>query len=580
MQGDSAVRLSATSEYQPAPTGAAAAPSSTGADSPSPARPPSTSDAPKPACRIRRAEGSGFSSELESQLHSRLRLATMILASGYFAVGVRSLIFETAWLRTSDHLLIFFMTLLMAGMAAMLWQKHVLSMCWLRRLELVIFGSVVLHFCWIDVRVLEDLTSTVLIGTRNEILGWRLGNVDNNLRWFVLIVIYGVFIPNTGRRCALYVTAMAALHVGLTLGVGLIFDRLGLFLTALTPDTVIFLGLGVAIAVFGSAKIAALQEEAFVSRRLGQYQLKQRLGIGGMGEVYLAEHLLLRRPCVVKLIRPDRRDESTAQARFEREVKTTATLTHWNTVAIFDYGHTVDGTFYYVMEYLPGLTLQELVARHAAMPPGRVVHVLRQVCAALHEAHGIGLIHRDIKPSNIMLCPLGGLHDVAKLLDFGLVQSHSLAERGSEGKLTREGYIVGTPDFMSPEQAQDSELIDARSDIYSLGAVAYYLLTGSPPFVRKTAMQVVVAHAHEQVPPLCAKHPDVPPELEAVVLRCLEKRPERRWADARALEQALAEVADRVPWTEEQAEAWWQQRPLPTLADEAHAPTLLTAAAR
>jgi serine/threonine-protein kinase len=370
-------------------------------------------------------------------------------------------------------------------------------------------------------------------------------------------VLYGVFIPNTGRRCALVVLAMAALHLAITLSMGVIVDRLVDFLTLIAPDLVIFMGVAVAIAIFGSAKIAALQQEAFASRRLGQYQLVRQLGSGGMGEVYLAEHLLLRRPCVVKLIRPERRDESTVQARFEREVMTTATLRHWNTVAVFDYGHTEDGTFYYVMEYLPGLTLQELVSRWGPMPPARVVHVLRQVCAALHEAHSIGLIHRDIKPSNIMICQLGGLHDVAKLLDFGLVQTHTLADP-SDGKLTREGYIVGTPDFMSPEQAQDSELLDARADLYSLGAVAYFLLTGHPPFVRKTAMQVVVAHSHEAVPPLRSENPSVPTELEAVIMRCLEKRPERRYPSARDLERDLEEIARQLPWTEDDADAWWQ----------------------
>jgi tRNA A-37 threonylcarbamoyl transferase component Bud32 len=558
MPSESVVRLSATSEYRPDP-GRARTP------------------APGPQCRIRREAGSGFHSELAALLHGRLRVVTMILASGYLAVGIRNLALFASWITPADHLIVFSMTALMALCAALLWRQSLLSLCWLRRIELLVFAAVVLHFAWLNTRVFDDLQSTLLVGTRNELLGWRLGNVDNTLRWFILVVLYGVFIPNTGRRCGFVVIAMAALHLAITLIMGVFLDRLPLFLTNLAPDLVIFMGVAVAIAIFGSAKIAALQQEAFASRRLGQYQLKRQLGVGGMGEVYLAEHLLLRRPCVVKLIRPDRKDESTAQVRFEREVMTTATLRHWNTVAIFDYGHTDDGAFYYVMEYLPGLTLQEIVARSGPLPPARVVHILRQLCGALHEAHGIGLIHRDIKPSNIMLCQLGGLHDVAKLLDFGLVQTHTLADP-SDGRLTREGYIVGTPDFMAPEQAQDSELIDARADIYSLGAMAYFLLSGAPPFVRKTPMQVVVAHSHEPVPPLRTKRPEVPPELEAVILRCLEKRPERRFPSARALEQALAPLAERMPWTEEDAEAWWQGRDWAAAPSPADAPTLVTTA--
>ena len=185
---------------------------------------------------------------------------------------------------------------------------------------------------------------------------------------------------------------------------------------------------------------------------LGQYRLKQVLGFGGMGAVYLAEHVLLRRPCAIKLIRPDQAGDPRTLIRFEREVQATATLTHSNTVEIFDYGHAEDGTFYYVMEYLPGMNLEDLVEQHGPMPPERAVHLLRQVCQALREAHGIGLIHRDIKPSNIFACERGKVYDVAKLLDFGLVKGFGLA--GDDAKLTREGAFTGSPAFMSPEQAR------------------------------------------------------------------------------------------------------------------------------
>src|SRR5262249_18203554 len=206
------------------------------------------------------------------------------------------------------------------------------------------------------------------------------------------------------------------------------------------------------------------------ARQLGQYHLGRRIGAGGMGEVYLAEHQLLKRPCALKLIRPDSVADPTALARFEREVRLTATLSHPNTVEVYDYGRTEAGVYYYVMEYLPGLSLAELVERHGPLPPGRAVYLLRQVCRSLGEAHAAGLIHRDIKPSNIFVSRRGGVDDVAKLLDFGL----ALPPAGyGEPELSGEGWILGTPQFMSPEQAQGGADLDGRSDIYSLGAVAY-----------------------------------------------------------------------------------------------------------
>ena len=199
-----------------------------------------------------------------------------------------------------------------------------------------------------------------------------------------------------------------------------------------------------------------------------------------MGEVYLAEHRLLKRPCAVKLIHPHRASDPHLLQRFEREVQATAQLTHTNTVEMFDYGHTEDGTFYYVMEYLPGLSLAELVEKHGPLPPARAVHLLMQTCDALSEAHSRGLIHRDIKPGNIFSAQRGGYYDVAKLLDFGLAKP--ISADSVPVQLTQDGSITGSPLYMSPEQAIGDSEPDERSDIYSLGAVAYYLLTGRPPF--------------------------------------------------------------------------------------------------
>jgi serine/threonine-protein kinase len=214
------------------------------------------------------------------------------------------------------------------------------------------------------------------------------------------------------------------------------------------------------------------------------------------------------------------------------------------------------------MEYLPGLSLEQLVNRHGPLPPPRAVHLLRQVCGALREAHAIGLIHRDIKPSNILLCERGGCHDIAKLLDFGLVRVQAVSQDGE--KLTQEGAIAGTPAYMSPEQAGGQEDLDAPSDIYSLGAVAYFLLTGQPPFAGRSSVKMLAAHLYEPAAPLSAHRSDVSVELQAVVLRCLAKNPADRFADAESLEIALAGCHTAGAWSEKQAVDWWRSQARPS----------------
>jgi serine/threonine protein kinase len=289
---------------------------------------------------------------------------------------------------------------------------------------------------------------------------------------------------------------------------------------------------------------------------MGQYVLQEKLGSGGMGDVFLAEHRLLKRPCAIKLIRSDLAREKAALARFEREVRTMAQLRHQNTVSIYDFGHLEDGTFFYVMEHLVGLNLHQLVERHGPLPAPRVVYLLRQVCGALAEAHGIGFIHRDVKPDNILVCRLGGQHDVAKLCDFGLVRM--VRDDESSAQLTRAGSFLGTPHYMSPEQVTGED-VDHRSDLFSLGAVAFYLLTGKPPFDGPNPLAIMYARVKEPLTRTTRYRADVPRDLERIVLRCLAQNPHERFASATSLLRELAQCACARDWDDEQATSWWQQ---------------------
>jgi len=317
--------------------------------------------------------------------------------------------------------------------------------------------------------------------------------------------------------------------------------------------------LTVFIATLVSLVTFRLRRSVARARRLGQYTLGEKLGEGGMGIVYRAEHEMLRRPTAIKLLPPGRAGEESLK-RFEREVQQTARLTNPHTVSIYDFGRTPDGLFYYVMEYLDGLDLEDLVKESGPLAPGRAVRVLRQSCAALAEAHGIGLIHRDIKPANIFLCERGGIPDVVKVLDFGLVREISSS---NDPRLTAEDVIHGTPQYLAPEAIRNADSIDARSDLYALGAVGYFLLTGTPVFTGKSALEHIHHHLQTQPePPSKRLGRPLPPKLEAVILSCLEKDPDRRPESARALAEALKACDDVQPWDEVDAQRYWRERAL------------------
>jgi hypothetical protein len=315
-----------------------------------------------------------------------------------------------------------------------------------------------------------------------------------------------------------------------------------------------------ALAIFAFMVLAArhrqaAQKAALAAKQLGQYALEEKIGAGGMGSVYRARHALLRRPTAVKLLDPDK-VSPTSIARFEREVQLTSQLNHPNTITIYDYGHTPEGLFYYAMEYLEGIDLDELIERFGPLPEGRVVQILRQVCGSLAEAHAIGLIHRDIKPANLVLTCRGGVYDLVKVLDFGLVKA-----LGGDGQvqLTATHSLTGTPRYLSPEAIEHPDTVDARTDIYAMGAVGYYLLTGTPVFLATNLVELCMQHVNAipESPSKRLRQP-ISPDLEDLILRCLAKRREDRPASASDLLDELDRCKIPRPWTAADARAWWR----------------------
>lgn len=320
------------------------------------------------------------------------------------------------------------------------------------------------------------------------------------------------------------------------------------YLDMLIQNQVLLLG-AIGVAAAASRVNLSLRKRTYEAGHLGQYEIHGKIGEGAMGEVYRGTHSLLRRPTAIKLLRPDISGESSLR-RFEREVQQTSRLTHPNTVGIYDYGHTADGVFYYAMELLDGANLKEIVQSRGPMHPGRAIHVLSAACGALAEAHSKGMVHRDIKPANIMLCRQGGEHDVVKILDFGLVKD--LGREAPE----LDGVIMGTPETMAPE-AVYPDMMGPRSDIYSLAAVAYYLVTGTPVFEADDIRGYIRQHQTRQPERPSARHPGVPPDLEAVILRGLSKDPGMRPKNAAAMRFELLESAAAGSWTATDADEWW-----------------------
>lgn len=512
---------------------------------------PSDVGAFHPAAGSLKSASDRFENEAREYLRCRLRMTTFVLFAGFLGflllalpqAGSESLGLHAA------------VTVLLGALAGLFLTKWSPSTRVLRGVEIVVFGVTAAFFVVSRYLNAMGVPPPLVVVAEDRVRPFDLAFLSElAIPWILLGQLYGVFIPNTWKRATAMVAAMSLTPVVLALVIAVrredVADQLrdGGFVALL-----LWMTISAVIAIYGSHRFGLLRREAFDAKQLGAYSLREMLGAGGMGEVYLAEHRLLKRPAAIKLIRPEKAGDANALARFEGEVQATAALTHPNTVEIYDYGHALDGTFYYVMEYLPGLNLQDLVDRYGPLPAERAVFLMTQVCSALREAHAAGLIHRDVKPGNIYACERGGLFDVAKLLDFGLVKS---IRPDSNQNLTFEGAVVGSPHFAAPEAMLDGDL-DARADIYSLGATLYFLLTGRPVFPEKNILKVIFAHQNEAVTPLSLVTATVPADLEAVVLKCLEKKSKARFESVAALEEALRSCQCAGRWTQAEAAEWW-----------------------
>ena len=387
-------------------------------------------------------------------------------------------------------------------------------------------------------------------------------SVAPQISWIgAVILMFSAIVPSTRTKMLLAGLGAASMNP-----VGMLWARaqgywdFGPATNALLMHYPDYLLVGVAVVI--SHVVTTLGRQVAKAREMGSYQLGELLGRGGMGEVYKASHRMLARPAAIKLIRPemlggaDRDVAARAIVRFRREAEAAAHLRSAHTVDLYDFGVTEDQTLYLVMEFLDGMDLDSLVRQHGPMPAPRVVHVLRQVCDSLEEAHARGLVHRDIKPANIHLGRVGCRDDFVKVLDFGLVKT--AAVNAAQSLATMEGVIVGTPAYMAPEMALGGT-VDARADLYALGCVAYYLLTGEQVFTGNTVLNVITQHVHDMpVSPSGRTELPIPAMLEHLVLACLAKKPEERPQNARQLAHSL-DAIDGMTWGEEEAAQWWRQ---------------------
>jgi eukaryotic-like serine/threonine-protein kinase len=494
-----------------------------------------------------------LSPELLSQSASRLRVLCLLYAFTFFMAG-------------------FFPNLIQAESRAEFWRNPeiwvpglisiavALTVAWFARSPRAPLSTVM------NVGLVFEIVSCYGIAlaeylepTRLNLSGWI------GLSWVAAWApLFTVVIPTRPVKAAL-VTLASVTSVPVVIGFMVATGR-----TTFRPsaDTFFFSSvlpyLLVAIMAYVGARVVySLGRAVTEARELGSYRLVERLGQGGMGEVWRAKHRLLARPAAVKLIRASgsygaRRPDEVVR-RFEHEAQVTAGLSSPHTVQLFDFGVADDGSFYYVMELLDGLDVENLVKKYGPVPAERAIYLLRQVCHSLAEAESHGLVHRDIKPANLFVCKYGGEYDFVKVLDFGIAKAApDMMETGHVG-LTHDNILQGTPAYIAPEQALQGPQVDHRADIYATGCVAYFLVTGNPVFTGATPMAVVVQHANTSPPrPSDNSELPIPPAFDQVILQCLAKNPADRPQSARELSRRLANVGGLTPWTDERAREWWE----------------------
>jgi hypothetical protein len=473
-------------------------------------------------------------------LQARLTLFTKLM----FWSMVALLVFLTAMYRRypaiepADNDIIFAGATILLGVMAVLWRvvlvRRALSVWWLYGLDVIYAAGIGSAFAASAV-LAKDL---------------RPAGYTTLMYAAFTVFMRAIVVPSSGRRTAIMSTVVF-IPVWIA-GVVLARETVQELPSPAFLVGALVLGIvPILLATVGSGIIYGLRRQVSEAMQLGQYTLERKIGEGGHGAVYRAHHALLRRPTAIKLLLPDRVGADNVD-RFEREVQHMSQLTHPNTVAVFDYGRSPDGVFYYAMEYLGGIDLEHLVIQFGPQPSGRVVHILVQVCGALHEAHTAKLIHRDIKPANIILCERGTVLDVAKVVDFGLVKEIT-RETGASSQV-----ILGTPAYVAPEAVTDPDRITHAVDLYALGAVGYFLITGRRLFEGKTAVDVCIQHVTQPpTPPSALPGVAIAPALEAILLRCLAKQPADRYPSAAALAEALEALPPTGDWSKADALAWW-----------------------
>jgi eukaryotic-like serine/threonine-protein kinase len=497
---------------------------------------------------------SPFPSDLLGQSARRLRVVALLYAFVYFMAGIFPML-----LNPEDRLE------LVGNFGH--WGPSLISI------------SAALLVAWVTRSPRVPLPTVMNIGLAFEVLGSygiaaaefadpdTLNRTDGffGLSWVaVWTLLFTVVVPTRPRRALLAALASVSsvpVVVGLMIWTGYTQarpDPMELFLGVVLPYLLV-----VVMAYVGARVVYTMGREVSRARELGSYRLEEKLGQGGMGEVWRARHRMLARPAAIKLIRPSLSQDGRAGPasellqRFEREAQVIASLRSPHTVELFDFGVATDGTLYYVMELLEGLDADTLLQRFGPLPADRAVYLLRQICHSLSEAESRGLVHRDIKPANIFLCRYGEEYDFVKVLDFGLVKALHEPEDGHAG-VTRENAVQGTPAFIAPEQALGRSALDGRVDIYATGCVAYWLLTGQLVFDADTPMGHLLHHVHTQpVPPSRKSELPIPPALDSLVLSCLEKDPAGRPQTAGELSLRLSEVEAMGGWTQERARQWW-----------------------